>query len=123
MEHRIYFVFGDLLANTAVGALAGAAGAWFFGPEWHVAAALAAGMVIGMAVGVTAGLLIFAPLFGALEVLVPCMLSGSFSCMASAMSPASLDQAAARGALIGLACLAVVYVVSAVLHGERKAPQ
>ena len=85
MAWRIYFLGGDLLACLA----AGAAGAWLtvtvIPGDWLVPAAMGAGMVVGMMAGLAAAVL-FTPLFGAFEIMLPSTLSGMAAGMVFAMS-------------------------------------
>ncbi|MEE2792033.1 MAG: hypothetical protein VX453_10405, partial [Acidobacteriota bacterium] len=78
MERRLYFLVGDLFGNTGVGVLAGLTVTWLVGDTW----AIGFGMVIGMCLGdlvalVAAGVL--SVLFGAMEVMLPIMLTGMLS--------------------------------------------
>ena len=121
MERRIYFVLGDCLANSTVGALCALAAVAIVGPSWNMVVAMGVGMIAGMALAIPASLL-FMPFFGAMEVMVPVMLTGMLSgmgvAMAAAMRELSLEGAAVAGASTGLGVLAVVTLVNIQLHGR-----
>ena len=125
METRPYFLLGDLLVNTAVGALVGLACAALIGPAWNMWLGMFIGMAIGMALALVLSLGVFAVLFGAMEVMVPAMLTGMIAGMvvgmAAPMTEVSLMTGARWGALLGIACLIVTYAANAVL--QRLTPQ
>jgi Na+/citrate or Na+/malate symporter len=123
MDHRLYFVLGDLFANLVVGAVAGWACALLIGVEWNMFIAMVIAMVIGMLVG----LFLFFPLgilFGAMEVMLPTMFSGMMSGMAigmwAAMAPVTASQGLQWGAVVGLICLAIIWILNAGLRGRRS---
>ena len=127
MEKRPYFIAGDLLACLLTGALAG----WWAvdGSRFGLSGLMAMGiaMVIGMLKGMGAGLLLgmfFTPLFGAMELMLPVMLAGMVPGMVVGMASVMVDitttDASGLGAMIGVACLAVIYVMNAVMRGEVK---
>ncbi len=118
-----YYLFGDVLTNAAVGAIAGVACAVLFSPSWPMVAAMLVGMALGMALAF--GLASVAGIwFGAFEVQVPAMLSGMVAGMAVAMRAAHEPQTIALGALTGcycgLAALALTYIANLLLRGERN---
>ena len=119
METRPYFVVGDLIVNTSVGALVGLACASFFGPAWNMWLSMFIGMALSMTMALVLSLVIFAVLFGAMEVLVPAMLTGMFAGMvvgmAAPMTEVGLWDGARWGALLGVVCLVVTYAANAVL--------
>ena len=79
-------------------------------------------MALGMLVSLLSPI-VFTPLFGAHEVMIPSMLSGMLSGMVvgmgAAMQPLSAGTASAQGALIGLGVTVLVWIGNAVLHGEQ----
>jgi hypothetical protein len=121
LERRLYFVFGDLLACAATGAVAGWAAHAVVPGGWYALAGMALGMFIGFLVGLFGGVL-FTPFFGSLEIALPAglagMVAGSVVGMFGGM--AGIDAAAALwiGALAGLACLAFTYILQAGMQGE-----
>lgn len=122
MEKRPYFVFGDIAAC----AVAGAAAAWLtyiaVPGGWFPLLAMMAGMALGMVAGFVAGTL-FSPLFGAFEIALPTALSGMLAGGIVGMRPGLVDGPAAAlwvGALIGLVCLAFVYLMQSRLRGEAE---
>lgn len=122
MEKRLYFLFGDMVSNSVVGILAGVATASLVGIDWPMLIGMLVGMAIGMLVSLL-GPLVFCPWFGALEVMIPTMLTGMLSGMAlgmlAAMSSLSLGTVGGIGACIGLGVTVMVWIGSAVLHGEH----
>lgn len=123
MERRIYFLLGDVLANTAIGALAGLGAAGIVGAAWNMVLGMVTGMIVGMGVSVL-GLLAFCPLFGALEVAVPMMLTGMLAGMGIAMRATlqtmDVGSGAQIGALIGLCVLLGTWLLNARLQGEER---
>ena len=122
METRPYFVLGDVLANSVVGALVGLASAAVFGPGWNMIIAMLAGMALGMVISLPA-LLGFVVLFGAMEVMVPAMTTGMVAGMVVSMSATmgdlTLAQAALLGAKSGLGVLVAIYLANVVV--KRRA--
>jgi len=121
MDHRLYFVLGDLGVNIAVGALIGWITCLVVGTDWNMFVAMFALMVVGM---LLAGLLslpigIF---FGAMEVMVPVMLTGMLSGMvigmAASMQPVASGAGALSGALCGFISIVGVWFTNHALRGE-----
>lgn len=121
MEKRLYFIFGDVLSNAAIGGLAGLGAAGLVSAGWHMLIGMGIGMIAGMGVSFLA-LVIFCPFFGAMEVMLPTMLTGMLSGMALGMAATMqtlyLSQAAGIGAMIGIGAMLVVFMFNAKLQGE-----
>jgi hypothetical protein len=120
MERRPYFVFGDIAACAVTGAAAGWLSHVAVPHGWFPLFAMVAGMVPGILVGVVGGAL-FSPLFGALEVALPTGLAGMAAGGLVAMLPDLVGGPATAlwaGALVGLICLSLVYLLQSRLHGE-----
>jgi len=118
MERRPYFVIGDIAAAL----FAGAAGGWMghaLPGSWPMLPAMFSGMILGMLAGNLVGLL-FAPFFGAMEVMVPAALSGMAAGMILTMVEVGSGEVALFGASIGLGCLIATYSLQAWLHGEVR---
>ncbi len=119
MEHRPYFVLGDLIACAATGALVGTVCAALFGPGLNMLIAMIAAMALGMALALVLTLALFLWMFGAMEVMVPTMLTGMVVGMAvgmaAAMEPVAIADGASAGALLGIGVLVVTYVANAFL--------
>ena len=79
-EQRPYFVIGDLVSNSAAGAVVALTLATMVGEAWLMPVAVIVGMVIG---SLMATLLSFvaAALFGAMEVMIPMMMTGMMTGM------------------------------------------
>jgi hypothetical protein len=124
METRPFFLLGDLIVNTTVGALVGLACAALFGPAWNMWLAMVIGMALGMAMALVLSLGLFALLFGAMEVMVPAMLTGMVAGMvvgmAAPMMEVSLGDGARWGALLGLLCLVMTYAANAALKRQNS---
>ncbi len=122
METRPYFVLGDVLANSVVGALVGLASAAVFGPGWNMIIAMLAGMALGMVISVPA-LLGVVVLFGAMEVMVPAMTTGMVAgmvvSMSATMGPLSFASAAVLGVKSGLGVLVAIYLANIIV--KRRA--
>jgi hypothetical protein len=73
MEKRPYFIMGDLMANSLIGGLAAVAAMILISSSWMMFIAMIVGMAAGMFISLLLGLLIFIPLFGAMEVMLPAM--------------------------------------------------
>ncbi len=108
VETRLYFVLGDLLLNAVAGAAAALAAHALVPFSWHAFVAMPLGMVAG-AVVASALAILFMPLLGAFEVMLPAMLTG----MVAGMAAPGVDRPALAGASIGLAVVAWVYLLTA----------
>jgi hypothetical protein len=120
VELRPWFLIGDVIANAGVGALAASAAVWLGLSSWPMAAAMPAGMIVGMLIGLVAALAVLSLLFGAMEIFVPCMLSGMFAGMFGAMGVGQGRSVAAIGAVAGIAVLLLIYAANAALHGAQR---
>ena len=123
MDHRIYFVLGDFLANLAIGAIVGLICWAIVTPAWNMWLA----MFAMMPVGTIAGLIFFFPVgmkLGAMEVMVPMMFSGELSGMvvgmAAAMAALTAGQAALLGAVSGMAGIFFVWAANTLLRGVTR---
>jgi hypothetical protein len=120
MDHRLYFVLGDIATNILVGTLIGALAALIVGPGWNMIVAMLVLMFLGMLI---AGILslVIGILFGAMEVMVPVMLTGMVSGMVvgmwAAMAPLSTTSAALIGAVCGFVSIVGVWVVNNTVRG------
>ena len=122
MERRLYFMVGDLLAVTVVGALAGVLMTAVIGTGWNMLVAMLVGMALGMLVALP-GSFAFMPFFGAMEVMVPTMLAGMLSGMwvgmFAAMTPLSAGAGLRFGALIGLFAWLCTTTLNAFLQAKE----
>jgi hypothetical protein len=123
LDHRLFFVVGDFLANLTVGALVGLIAWALVGPGWNMWVAMFAMMALGMVVG----LVCFFPVglkLGAMEVMIPLMYSGMwagmFVGMAEAMMPMPLLHALALGAACGIADILFIWVANGILRGVTR---
>jgi hypothetical protein len=123
METRLYFLFGDVLANLLAGALIGVGCALLFGPGWNMWVAMAVGMPLGMLFALVLAILLGA-LFGAMEVMLPVMVTAMVVSMVvpmmAAMSQVTILSAAELGSVLGLCCLALCYWANARLRARRS---
>lgn len=122
MDSRLFFVFGDLVANIAVGLIAGWLCALVVGTSWNMLPA----MLVAMAVGMVVGFVLFFPFgifFGAMEVMLPIMFSGMLAGMVvgmwAAMAPVSDGAAALTGAICGVIGILVIWIANTALRGVR----
>ena len=122
MDHRLYFVLGDLLSNIVTGALIGILAVMLVSPGWNMWLAMLMMMAVGMLLSLFAALA-FGIFFGAMEVMVPAMQSGMMSGMVvgmwQAMSPLPVGQGAIIGGIIGLVTLNIIWVANTALRGVR----
>jgi len=102
MDRRLYFLLGDLLANGATGALVGLLAVLVFAPGTGGLVAMALGMLGGMVVATPLAFL-FAPFFGAMEVMLPVMATGMTAGMVGAMAAVRHAVAPGEGAGLGAA--------------------
>ena len=121
MEKRLYFVVGDVLACTSLGAAAGWLTYAVLPQNWWFGVAMVLGMFLGMVVGALGGFL-FSPFFGAMEIALPTALAGMMAGMAggmqAVMSGTGGAEALQSGAGIGILCLAFTYLLQSQLQGE-----
>jgi len=123
MERRIYFLAGDILSNTVMGAAAGWLAAVLVEPSWSMPVGMFAGMLAGTGLGMTL-MPAFVALFGAMEVMLPvmltAMLSGMVFGMAGVMQAPALQVVLAGGAMIGVLVLLLTRAVDARLKGRAS---
>ena len=116
MERRLYFLFGDVVSNTGVGALVGFVVVMSVREGWPPLLAMVSGMLLGDVVALPA-MVLLSILFGAMEVMLPVMLTGMVTGMLVAMLMAmrglSAGAAVAIGMLVGLLTLGATYIVNA----------
>ncbi len=123
MDTRLFFVLGDLLANVAGGAVVGWL-VWLLIPAgWNMWLA----MVLAMALGMLFAFVLFIPfsvVLGAMEVMVPLMLTGMAAGMVvgmrAAMGAIGSGGALFEGAVCGLACIVAVWVLNNQLRGPQR---
>jgi hypothetical protein len=114
---RPYFVLGDVFVNAGAGAVAAVSAQAVIAPSWHPIVAMPLGMCVGsFAASVLA--LLFMPLFGAFEVMLPVMLTGMVAGMAAPM----VGQPALLGIFIGVAVVGFVYLLTALAGRSSHGP-
>ena len=122
MDKRLYFVLGDLFGNLLAGALIGCLSWLIIGPGWPMMIAMLAMMLIGMFFS-TLLWLPFSILFGAMEVMVPFMLTGMLSGMVvgmrESMQQHDITSCFYWGAACGLISIVVVWVLNNGLRGTE----
>lgn len=123
MAWRIYFLVGDILACVTVGSASGWLTFVIIPGDWFALAAMASGMIIGMIVALF-GAILFTPLFGSFEIMLPSSLSGMMAGMALGMVDAIAEigwtEAVWSGGLVGLLCLMGTYILHFSLRGEAN---
>jgi hypothetical protein len=107
MEKRLYFVLGDLLVSTVAGATAGVTAHAVIPASWQPLAAVPLGFLLGVAASSVVALL-FMPLFGAFEVILPALLTGMIAGSAASFT----ERPAIVGPAIGVAVLVWVYFLT-----------
>ena len=124
MDHRLYFVFGDLVSNVAAGILIALCAAVLVGTGWNMFVAMMVMMALGMIFCLFLSLAL-GILFGAMEIMVPVMLTGMFSGMFAgmwlAMTDVPLMQLVCLGAITGFAVTCIIWLVNARLRGVSTA--
>ena len=123
MERRLYFVFGDILSNTGVGALVGFVVVVSVREGWSPLLAMVSGMFLGDVVSLPA-IVVLSILFGAMEVMLPVMLTGMLAGMlvgmGAAMNMLPGDVAVGIGAVIGLVVLLTTYGLDVYLKSYNE---
>lgn len=118
MLPRLYFLIGDIVSTALIGALVAAICIAVLPADWHMAVAMLPGMAIGMIVPIPLCVFILGRYWGAMELMVPCMLGGMLSgmwvSMATTMSGLSMTKAILIGVAISWAALIFCYVMNAV---------
>ncbi len=125
MDHRLYFVLGDLSANLVVGTLIG----WFswllVDTDWNMMIAMIIMMVVGMVISILLWLP-FSILFGAMEVMVPLMLTGMLSGMVVSMYLTMESLGAWTclhiGAASGFVSIVLIWIFNNAVRGTQPAP-
>jgi len=119
---RGYFLLGDIMAVTFIGALVAFLVALIVSPAWPMLLALPIGMVAGMFLSLIVGMLLFFRYFGAMEVMMPVMLTGMLVgmiiAMAASMADLSLLAVIVMGALIGFWTLISTYCANYLINGR-----
>lgn len=120
MDHRLYFIFGDLVSNFITGILIALCAALLVGAGWNMFVAMVVMMALGMVLGLFLALAL-GILFGAMEIMVPVMLTGMVSGMISGMwltmTPVPVMQLVWLGAITGLAMTCIIWLVNTRLRG------
>lgn len=121
MERRPLFVAGDVTASVLVGLLSALGAHALVAPGWNMWLAMLVGMGIGTGVAGVLGT-VFQIRCGALEVVIPVMLSGMLAGMIAAMlagtAPRPTGEVTLLGGGIGFVCVAFVYGMDAYLTRE-----
>lgn len=124
MENRLYFIFGDLISNIAVGASAAALIALLVTPEWSMLTAMFVSMALGMWISVLLGFAVLLRHFGAMEIMLPTMMSGMMAGMISgmlaAMRPLAITDALLLGTVIGAVSCIAFWIGNFILSGRTK---
>ena len=122
MDHRLYFILGDLFANLLTGAAVGLLCWLIVDTGWNMWIAMFLMMTMGMLVAIVLWVP-FSILFGAMEVMVPLMLTGMVAGMVVGMSLTVQQLTAMRcladGALYGLISLVAIWILNSVLRGTQ----
>lgn len=124
MENRLYFLFGDLFSNIAVGASAAALIALLVTPEWPMLTAMFVSMALGMWIAVLLGFAVLLRYFGAMEIMLPTMMSGMLAGMITGMlaakHPIPLIDALLLGTVIGTASCIAFWIGNSLLSGRTN---
>lgn len=123
LDHRLFYVVGDFLANLVLGIIVGLISWAIVSPGWNIIVAMFAMMALGM----FAGLVFFFPAaikLGAMEAMVPMMFTGMLSGMvvgmAAAMMPLAMDEAAVLGAASGVVGIGFIWLANSMLRGITR---
>ena len=120
MDHRLYFIVGDLISNISVGILLALSATLLVSTTWNMFVAMAVMMPLAMVLGLFLSLAL-GIFFGAMEIMVPVMLSsmlsGMFSGMWLAMADISVMQLVWLGALTGFAVTCLIWFINSQVRG------
>jgi hypothetical protein len=123
LDSRIGYVLGDLLANVALGAVVGLFCWLIVGPAWNMWIAMFLMMAIGSIVGLV-GFFIVSRWLGAMESMVPLMLTGELTGMVVGMFVPMMPFTPLRAIVWGLACgaasMAIIWIVNSLLRGVTR---
>ncbi|HJP52118.1 MAG TPA: hypothetical protein QF611_13895, partial [Pseudomonadales bacterium] len=124
MDHRLYFVLGDLFANLLVGAVSGWLCWLIVDPGWNMWVA----MILMMALCMFMSILLWLPfsvVLGVMEAMVPFMLTGMLSGMVVGMwlTRELLDASSSFsiGAVCGLVSIVFIWILNSALRGTEPA--
>ncbi|MBM3595576.1 MAG: hypothetical protein FJX31_07320 [Alphaproteobacteria bacterium] len=124
MDQRFGYVVGDVVANVALGALVGLLCWLIVGPSWNMWIAMFLMMAIGSILGLVS-FFITARWLGAMEAMVPMMLTGELTGMIIGMAvpmmpPVSAMQGLVLGAACGAASMVIIWIANALLRGVTR---
>ncbi len=123
MDHRFGYVIGDLVANVALGALVGLLCWLIVGPSWNMWIAMFLMMAIGSFLGLV-GFFLTARWLGAMEAMVPMMLTGELTGMVVGMAVPMMPFTASQGLIWGGACgaasIVIIWIANALLKGVTR---
>lgn len=122
MDHRLYFILGDLLVNIVVGAIVAAVSWLLISTAWNMYLAMIIMMLLGMIVGTIASFP-FVYLYGAMEVMLPGMSTGMMSGMVTgmwlAMDSLSFPFALVVGGFTGFVTIVAVWILNNQIDGVQ----
>lgn len=122
MPDNRFFIFGDLISNMLCGVIAALIARGVIDEGWSMLPAMAVGMILGMVAAMMLNVLILMRSFGAMEIMLPCMLGGMLSGMwmgmRASMSPIALLDVITLGLLIGITTVALCWAANARLRGK-----
>ena len=126
MDHRLFYVVGDFLANLAIGVISGLVAWAIVGPSWNMWGAMFAMMALGMVVG----LVLYFPVgikLGAMEAMIPAMYTGMWAGMVVGMMSSMMEMpvrhAMEMGAACGVAEIIFIWIVNSILRGVARQPK
>ena len=123
MDDRIYFAIGDLIANVTVGAIIGVVSWLIVGNTWNMLLSMALMMVVGMVLALPLAFL-FVAVCGAMEVLVPVLLTGMSSGMVVGVWNTVQDLSLLEALLVGSACgvmsIVMIWAVNSRIKGIQE---
>jgi Na+/citrate or Na+/malate symporter len=107
MNDRMYFLLGDIVSNLCIGILAGLASLALLQGSLPMLISMLLGMIIGMFIALIVGTFLFIRYFGAMEIMLPTMLTGMLAGMTPTMFMIDLPATVFTCAAIGLVILAI----------------
>ena len=115
----LYFCMGDYLAGLLTGLLTAFAVRAIVGPQWDMVLAMLVGMAVGMLLHLTV-LLLFIPLLGTFEVMIPSAVIGMYGGMLFGMRDSMQQAYVSRGMALAVGALFGLVVVFGIRWWDRQ---
>ena len=115
----LYFCIGDYIAGLLTGLLTAFAVRAIVGPQWDMVLAMLVGMAVGMLLHLTL-LLLFIPLLGTFEVMIPSAVIGMYGGMLFGMRDSMQQAYVSHGMALAVGALFGLVVVFGIRWWDRQ---